>query len=317
MRFYELTITPADSTTPIRTWSSYPNGIYDPGALQVEFDVLVAAAGTPTGASSVTVHGIPLQDLSQAYQFAGMTLELKGGMKAGLPLVNPAQAGTILKGQIFQSFGNWEGTEQRIDFVVLPSQYTTDDPGNIVLNWPAGTPLSQALKQTFSIAYPGSPTSINISGNLVQAHNEVHFCPTLDQFAQTVAEITEGNFGNRVNMGIQGGQMIAYDSSYAPMPMQLAFTDFVGQPTWIALNTIQIKMVLRADLNLGGIIAMPQGLQNLPGFVTTTANSYPSNAKYQTTFQNNFTIQELRQIGNFRSKDAAQWATVANCVTNG
>ena len=102
-RFYSLTITPQGSTTPFRTYTSHPNNIYDPAALNIEYDALVGPYGTPNGASTVTVYGIPLQDLTQAQQFAGMTLELKAGMRAGLPLVNPAQAGTILKGTIFQS----------------------------------------------------------------------------------------------------------------------------------------------------------------------------------------------------------------------
>ncbi|WP_321899137.1 hypothetical protein [Paraburkholderia heleia] len=145
MRYYSLTITPAGSTTPIRVWESHPNGIFNPAALQIEYDALIGPYGTPTGASTITVHGIPLQDLTQAQQFAGMTLELKAGMKAGLPLVNPAQAGTILKGLVYQSFGNWEGTDQTLDFVVIAGAYTNDDPGGFVLNWRAGTQLSDAL----------------------------------------------------------------------------------------------------------------------------------------------------------------------------
>lgn len=316
MRFYELSLTPQGATTPTRVWSSYPNGIFDPGALQIEYDALVGPYGTPSGASTITIHGIALQDLTQPQQFAGMTLELKAGMKAGLPLANPAQAGTILKGQVFQCFGNWEGVDQHLDFVVIPGVYTVDNPGNFVLNWRAGTSLSNALLQTLDVAYPNTPISINISGNLVQNNDEIHICDTLDQLAQAVGDITEGVFDNRVNIGIQGGSIVVWDSTYQPSPIQLAFTDFVGQPTWLAVNTIQLKMVTRADLQMGGIVRMPQGYQNLPGLVTTTAAAYPSSIKYQTTFQNNFIVQELRQIGNFRSNDAAQWVTIANCLQN-
>jgi hypothetical protein len=315
-RFYSLTLTPQGSTTPAYTWTSQPNGIYDPGSLQIEYDALVGLYGTPTGASTVRIRGIPLQLISQAQQFAGMTLELKAGMAApGLPLITPSQAGTILKGNVYQSFGNWEGVEQTLDFVVMPGVYTIIDPGNFVLNWTAGTQLSAALQQTFSVAYPNVPVDMNISADLVQNHDEPHVCGTLDQLAQVVGDITEGVFDNRVNIGIQSGRIVVFDQTYVPSPIQLNFNDFVGQPTWIAVNTVQIKMVARADLRLGGIIKMPQGLQNLPGIATATQNSaLPNGAKYTASFQSNFIVNELRQIGNFRSNDAAQWVTVANCI---
>lgn len=314
-RYYELSLTPVGSTTPTRVWATHPKNIYDPAALQIEFDALVGPYGTPTGASTITVYGIALQDLTQAQQFAGMTLELKAGMKAGLPLVNPAQAGTILKGTIFQSFGNWEGVNQTLDFVVIPGVYTLANPGNLLLDWSAGEELSDALKQTFSVAYPGVPVVMNISADLVQNHDEPHICATLDQFAQMVGDITEGVFDNRVNIAIQAGKIVVYDNTFRPAPVQLNFNDFIGQPTWIAVNTIQVKTVSRADLQIGGLVKMPQGLQNAPGFVNTTSNSFPSSIKYKSTFQDNFIVQELRQVGNFRAADATQWATIINCVS--
>ena len=315
-RYYSLELTTSGATTPIRTWTSHPNGIYDPAALQIEYDALVGPYGTPSGGSTITLHGISLQDLTQAQQFAGMTLELKAGMKAGLPLVNPSQAGTILKGQVFQAFGNWEGVNQTLDFVVLPGTYTLDNPGNFVLTWRAGTKLSDALLQTLDVAYPNAPISMNISSDLVQNHDEIGVYDTIDQLAQVVGDITEGVFDNRVTIGIQAGKIVVFDTTYSPAPVQLVFTDFIGQPTWINVNTIQVKLVARSDLQMGSIVRMPQGLQNLPGFVNTTASSYPSSIKYQTTFQNNFIVQELRQIGNFRAADASQWITIANCILN-
>lgn len=316
MRFYELTLTPQGQTAPVRTWTSHPNGILDPGALQIEYDALVGPYGTPTGASTVTLRGISLKDLTEPNQFAGMTLELKAGMKAGLPLANPAQAGSILKGQVFQCFGNWEGVEQTLDFVVIPGTYTVDNQGDFVLYWTSGSTLSDALQRTFATAYPGMPVDMAISGDLVQNFDEIHVCGTLDQLSQVVGDITEAVFDNRVTIGIQAGRLVVYDSTYSPSPIQLAFTDFVGQPTWLGVNTIQLKLVARADLRMGAIVKMPQGYQNLPGFVTMTASAYPSQIKYQTTFQNSLIVQELRQIGNFRSNDAAQWATIVNCLQN-
>ncbi|WP_321899135.1 hypothetical protein [Paraburkholderia heleia] len=155
---------------------------------------------------------------------------------------------------------------------------------------------------------------MNISADLMQNHDEIHICGTMDELAQLIGDITEGVFDNRVEIGIQAGKIIVFDSSYSTPPIKLAFTDLIGQPTWIETNTIQFKAVCRADLQLGSIISMPQGMQNQPGLVTTTQAAYPSSIKYQTTFQNNFIVQELRQIGNFRSPNAADWSTIVNAV---
>jgi hypothetical protein len=327
MRYYDITVTPVGGTTPFRRWTSHPNGIFDPGALNVEFDIPIVGYGTPMGGQSVTVEGVPLQDLLQAYQFGpqvvdgvqqpGMMFSMKGGMQAGLPLANPTQAGIITAGQIFQSFGNWEGTEMTLDFVLNPAQYSLDLPGNIVLNWTANTLLSQALRETLSVAYPDLPLSINISDQLVQNHDEIHFCSTLDQLAQVLTEITQGNFlGSSypgVSITIQGGKLFVLDSTFTPNTVQLAFTDFVGQPTWIAPNVMQIKLVMRGDIQLGTTLKMPLGLQNNPGIVLTSASSMPSSLKYKSSFQGNFLVNELRQVGNYRSPDGASWVTIANC----
>jgi hypothetical protein len=316
MRYYDLIITPDGSSTPFRRWTSYPNGSYDPCALNIEFDMPVLPYHTPSGGGTVTVHGIALEDLGQAQQFAGMTLTLRAGMKAGFPLANPAQAGLILTGSIIQSFGNWEGTEQSLDFVLNPSIHTFDNPGNFSLNWLQNQPLGDALKQTLSIVYPGMPISMNISPNLVNSFDQPHVVGTLEELAQQIEQWTRLVFQNPVKIAMQGGKIIVYDKTHSPGPIQMVFTDFIGQPTWIDNFIMQVKTVLRADLEVGSIITMPQGMRNGPGSVGTSPPPNPASIKNQSIFQNSFQVTELRQIGNSRSSDAADWCTVFSCVAN-
>lgn len=317
MRYYDITLTTAGSSKPVRQWTSHPNGIFDPGALEVEFDCQVASYATAAQVFSVTIRGISLVDISQAQQFTGMQFAMKGGMQAGLPLANPKQAGLLVAGEVFQSFGNWEGTETRLDLVITPSAYSLDSPGNIVLNWPAGQPLSQALKNAFSVAYPNVPLTINVSDQLVQNFAETHFCATLQELAQCVQGITKGTFlgptYGGVNITAHNGTIYVWDNTGTPAKIQLAFTDFVGQPTWIEPNVMIAKLVMRADLQLGSQITMPQGLQNLPGVVTTTQQSMPSSNNYKTAFQGTFQITELRHVGSSRSLDGASWSTIVKC----
>lgn len=328
MRFYEIDLFAPGSTTPTRTFTSFPGGQFDPGALNVEFDLTVAPYGTPIGGQSITIEGISIADLMQPQQFApqivngalqpGMTLVLKGGMGKGLPLANPLQQGTLLKGQIWQAFGNWEGTEMTLDFVINPGGFDSDNPGNFVLNWQAGQPLSTALQNCLSVAYPSTPLAVNISPHLVQSSTEMHYCGTLEEMAQYIQGVTNGQFLGSTYTGVhivmQGGALSVFDSTATPTTTQLNFSDLVGQPTWIEPNVLQVKLVMRGDLQIGVSVKMPVGLSGQAGQVTTSGNSLPSSTNYLTTFSGSFLITEMRHIGNFRSPDGGSWVTVINCV---
>lgn len=330
MRYYDITLIPQGGGQPVRHWSSHPNFTYDPGALNVEFDMPIVSYGTPAGAMALTIHGVAREDISQAYQFAGMELSVSGGMKAGLPLANPNQAGVLLRGQVFQAFGNWEGTDMRLDLIVYPSRYTIDDPGNFILFWNAGQSLAEALTATLTTAYPEMPISINIGDNLVFDYPEAHYCATLEELAQLVADITHDVFKQKVTITIQAGKIVIYDTTHKPNPIEIQFTDLIGQPTWINQGIMQMKTVMRADLQVGSIIRMQdvsyQGQKitfpNAPGFTTTFASSalseygggLSSTGKDSLTFKNNFAINELRHIGNYRSVSGEDWCTIFNCA---
>jgi hypothetical protein len=315
MRYYEIIVTKKGSSDIAANWTSFPNGVFNPGALNVQFDMPIFRAGIQNSAVTISIEGISLQDLNQAQNFAGMILTIKGGMGKGLPLVNPSQAGVLFSGEIYNAFGNWEGTEQTLDFVVFPeTSYTTDSPGNFVLNWNAGQALGDALTQALNVAYPGVPVKMNISSSLVNNFDFPHFCSTFDQLGSLVHDFTKDNFDNPVHMSMQNGSINVFDGTYNPNPIQLAFTDFIGQPTWIENSQLQIKTVLRADIAIGGQVLMPQGLQNAPGIIMQSSQALPGALKYKSTFSGNFGVAALRHVGNFRSADAANWCTVINCV---
>jgi hypothetical protein len=328
LRYYDIIITPpSGSKAKARQWSSYPKGLtgpFDPGALNIEFDVLVYQNHVPDGGSSITIEGIALEDLLQADQFGSergpyWTIEVSGGMGPGLPLNNPKQVGLLFKGDIYQSFGNWQGTEMTLEFVLNPGGGTQDSPKPIVFNNKAGTPMKPALAQCFSTAFPGMKQQIDIGSNWVQNHDEVGYYHSLDGLAQAIADITDPMFPDiqGVRITLQNGTIRVSDGTKKTNPIQIDFLDLVGQPTWIEIDTMQIKMVMRGDLDVGSSIKLPAGMQNIPGFVQTTAASLPSSQKYKSTFQGVFEIIGLRHLGNFRSSDGAQWVTIATCVTPG
>lgn len=316
MRFYNLTITDTSTGKIVKQWQSHPNGQFDPGALLIEFDAIVTSFNTPIEGQGITIHGVSLSDINQAQDFTGLQLSLYGGMKAGLPLANPNQSGLLMEGLIFQSWGTWEGTEMKLDFILRPDPFYIDQPGNLVLNWHANEPLSNALTNMLKIAYgaqvPPMPIVMNIAP-LTQPFNDCKISSSLTDFRPWLAQVT-AKLGHQVNITIQGGKIIVGDDTYKPTPIQIVFSDLIGQPAWIDPNVMQIKVILRADIVLGDKILMPKGLQSAPGQVLTMGQSMPSNEKYKSAFQGVFRVTQMRHLGNYKSQEGAAWATIINCT---
>lgn len=323
MRFYDLKLTNPQTGKTVREWSSRPGGVYDPHALNVIFDIPVTVGGSPIHQPIIIVEGVAIADIGNAQQFAGTidqdtgaiiggtNLTLTAGMQAGLPLANPRQAGLLAQGTIFQSWGNWIGTDMSLAFIVVPSIYRYDKPGNIVFNWQKGQTLQQSLQQTFSVAYPNIPVTYRISGELVATKNDLHYCPTFDTLAQHVVELTG------VNIAFRAGTIVVFDKTNPLVTTTLSFFDFVGQPTWVAFDTIQVKTVLRGDIQVGDYIEFPKGFYSLPSFVTTQSAAFPSYAKYQSAIQGIFAVNQVRHVGNFRQSDGNDWVSIFNCVVVG
>lgn len=305
-------------------WGTNLTGQYDPGALDIEFDIIVVPYDTPAGGSVVTIYGIPPADLRQSANFMGTApgkgyqFYLKGGFTAGLPLVNPAQAGVLVRGTILQSYANWEGTEMSLDFVLNADIYSPQNPGNFVLNCRAGQTLSSALKQTFSVVYPNYGQKISISDQVKWAHDEIGFWPSLAPMAQSVMEVTKGMLGDTypgVSIWISNDTIFAADGTVAPQSVkQLVYTDLIGQPRWQSLNELLVFLNLRGDISVGDHVQMPQNSAGVPGFVTTTADAANASVNLPMTFEGTFQVTQVRQLGRLRDPNAGSWSTVLYCA---
>lgn len=331
-RYYNLTlIDPSTGATAKRAnGSSYiwttndpTTGAYDPGALDIQFDLPVYPYHEPMGAMPITIYGIGLADLQQSQNFAGttpgagMTAVLKAGMTAGLPLANAKQAGVIAQGTVIQSYGNWVGGEITLDLLIAGSSYTPARPGNIVLDCAAGAPLSTALQKTLSTAFPNFTINMQISAKLVWGYDVKHVASSLEDLASTIHDLTEDALYtgyDGVSIFIVGGAIYVQDGTVSGSTVNIAWTDLVGQPTWIGLNLMQIVLVMRADIQIGDTIKLPAGMTNAAGSISTAPSQTLTGLKTQTSFQGNFLVQQLRQIGNLRSSDGQGWVTVINCT---
>lgn len=299
--------------------------VNNPGALNIEFDILTYAAaqateGGASGASTITIEGVALADLQQTLNFFGMSVQLKGGMTKGLPLANPAQAGLILQGTIYQCYGNWVGQEQSLTLVVYPATFTYGHPGNFVLNWPKGTSLSDALKNTLAVAYPDLGVIVNIANTYVTGYDIHHVCASLIDLGNWLKAFTQTPTSPGVDIFIPANNtLVVLDGAtvLSQKVTQIAFNDLIGQPTWIQPGIVQIMTVLRADIVPGTSVKMPPGYPGSAGAVQTTSAVFanqPNGLKYQTAFQGLFTVLSVRQIGNFRDSAGTSWVTVLQCA---
>ena len=310
-----------DFTVGSKTFSSDNN----PNALNVELDVTVQDADTFVPAQ-VTIWGPAQEDISQATNLMNQPFTLSAGMQTpGLPLATAQapEAGTLIKGYVYASWGNWVGTDMTLNFTVMPGDAPNPPPQpnapnpppkNIVLNWTKGMQLGQALQQTLQTAYPGQAANINISSQLVAPQDTVHYCGTLRELNDFLRPIShqlmvgQQNYPG-VGLVMQQGNIDVHDGTAPPSTKQIQFIDLVGQPTWIALNTISIKTVMRGDLKVGDQITLP------PTPVITTADAQ-SGVNSKLTFQGTFTISSLRHVGNFRQPSGDAWVTIIEALLN-
>jgi hypothetical protein len=353
MRYYDITISKTAGGPPVNLqasgpngnplpgapvqstarWTSHPNGVQrppNPAALDVEFDIYVTPYGlvdANAGASLVRIWGIDLPTLKTAVQFSGnrranppippMFISVKGGMGKGLPLANPAQAGPLCAGQVWQATGNWQGTEQTLDLTMNPAGSSFARDVNLILNWRRRQPLAHALQICLATAFPDAQLVINISPNLIAPGDRVHYAGSLRELGQFLADNTKDMLGNG-SLGVQifalGTTIKVLDGTTVPKPKPLSFFDFIGQPTWIDTAALQFMCPMRADLQVGDTVTMPpQVTQN----ATLTLQSAASNPQFRRddTLQGSFTIISARHTARFRNPDGMQWSSTFNCIT--
>ena len=311
MRYYKIVLTNPE-TGNARTFTSLsPEGKNLPGALNVELDVPVVPFATPYGAAFVHVDGVSLADIGQASDFNGSAISVYAGMTKGLPLANPAQAGLIAQGYVFQAYGNWIGTEQSLDLIINPGTGTGADPKNIVFNWKKGTPFADAVTSTLTTAFPGYTVAVSVNPRLVLPADEVGYYATTGQFAAYLKSMTAAILGGGyagVDVILTEKAFSVYDGSTISAPKAIAFPDMIGQPTWIDPLTVQVKLVMRADLGVGDFIKFPPAQVTNPGTTSPFVNA-------KSTFQGAFQVGAIRHVGNFRQPDAASWVTVVNAYS--
>lgn len=349
MRYYDIRMTNPDGELIKEfgfakfgydtSYTSYINGRTITGALNVEFNIPQGPYATPQQGSWLRVWGIGIDELantkvlgppvgSKDIRFCGITI--KAGMQKGLPLAKPAQAGLILDGSIFRPFGNWQMTDQTLEMNLLPAVGVNN--GQIIaitFDYQTGKSMADAIKEALTNALPKYTIKVEISSDLVVPYPAPGIYNNLNQFAamilkmslqsqfQGIKPLAGGKYGG-VQFRIVGKEITAYDGTKdyggttASNPKQIAFEDIIGQPTWIGTSSINFKCVLRADINVGDFISLPNTLA-VPYVLSTPNAAIPGTpSRNSLAYKGPFVITNVRHYGNFRAPQADNWCTVYN-----
>ena len=334
MRYYDLIITPQNTASqddkkqavntgvstdsqnkkqePMVFSTLNKKGEHNPNGLMLEFDIPVAGFHDCAGNGNngyIRLHGIPISMIQQAANFQNAEIELYAGMSKGLPLVNPEQRGLIVQGQAFQSFGNWQGENTHIEFVLMP---LASQVGNYTFQWKKGDKMIGMIEQVLKRNHPDYTVKSKIKDNLVLTNDESGAYSTISQFARYVFNTSRSIVTDQGYQGVtiivQGKTIIVQDGSSQKKPKDIKYTDIIGQPTWLSIAEMQFKAVIRSDLFVGDFIKIPESV------IKQSSRSMQTFKKNNTTFNGTFQISQIRHVGNSRQPDANSWCTIINCL---
>ena len=328
MRYYSLKITNSSGGPPSRNFpvvrgalvagsnfTSWANGANVRGALKVELDISVYPYAVPRGGSRVQVWGVSLEQIGQASDLNGKLIEVHGGLQSGLPLASDSarskQPGLLVKGSIFQAYGNWIDVEQTLDMIIYP--FNSTEKLNLTHEMPAGTTLQSAIQRTLSVGLPGKTINFNISPNLILPRYDWHVCDNLVSYAKYIQALSQSINTSPSYPGVNicpiKDTISVFDgATQTSEPKQILFQELIGQPTWLGPFKVSFKTPMRHDID-------PTQYVVLPKTVFTTTQQSLSLLRTGVVFQGTFLVTSVRHVGDSTSSDAGAWVTVFEAVS--
>jgi hypothetical protein len=326
MRYYSIEITDqaglpvSINGKPVAFGSHDLHGNVFRGALNIEFDLPVVTADIPAGNGYLKIWGIDLSTLNLASTLNSKNITISAGMRAGLPLANeqvaasPMRSGILFQGTIFQAFGNWQGTEQSLDLIVTTHlsaapQVAPVKNKPIVFSCPLGGSFQSSISQAMAAA--GITSKISVSPLLTPAEPIIFQAGGINNFARSLMDQSQRIVNNPNYLGVKASKTVyGYqfsDNTTPGAPIGVFFNDLIGQPTWLDLLTVQMRLVLRSDITVMATVLMPPA-------ISLNKSKVFGVVKNNIAFTGTGWVQSVRHIGNFRQQDANSWVTVVDSI---
>ncbi|MXV44314.1 hypothetical protein GS501_04545 [Saccharibacter sp. 17.LH.SD] len=304
-------------------------GVFDPGALDIDFQISVIDYASPIGGAegaSITIRGIDPATIGQASSLQGATLRLSAGMGHGYPLAKPEQAGVVLYGQIWSPVGNWEGEDLSLTLFVLPYNGHATTSENTKPNQPPKVPtytyqckrgasLKEAIKASIRQVSPNVEVIFQTANDPVATGDIQGVYHTDHGLFEALADSWEiaTNKQSRITITPRDGKFFCKEPHPDQQAIPIAIEELIGQPTWNNVASITICCPLRADISVGDIITLPDEAGAIGAIHPQSALSFSPPKKRASLFSGKFTVLHVNHLGQFRSADGQQWMTAIDC----
>lgn len=223
-------------------------------------------------------------------------------------------AGTMQFGNSFSSFFGGGNT------------FPLASPLNLIHNLQPNQPLSSAIQQTLSTAFPHANINVNISDMLKLAYQDAGMYQSLEQYAGYLNNLSQSIMGvnsnnnQGPNPGIRitsiGTSLDTWHPPYSLGDADINYLELVGQPTWIKPQTISVKVVLRGGLKPGMYITLPNTVVGFSGPEAMLPAGAPDQRTH-VSLPGTYQITRLLHIGDLRNPDGASWTTNIEAISGG
>jgi hypothetical protein len=203
-------------------------------------------------------------------------------------------------------------------------------PLNLIHNLMPGMNLSGAISETLGRAFSQGGANIGISDALKLNYQDAGMYQNMQQYAQYIQKFSQSILGIKnypgVNMTSKGQGINVWDATKVLGWGQIDYTDLIGQPTWIEIQKIQVKCIMRGDIQCGYHVTVPPGLYGLsptaivthrPGVALNTlqVNAFGVPIGQGSPQRDNVSIPgagvvtKVLHVGDFRNPDGVGWST--------
>lgn len=345
MRWYTIKFTRTiysgyNSSIPYVYTSLDANGFPNPGALEVEFDIVNAMGHYIGPAAHLRIRNVPLQICQQARAYQWTKVEIYAGFFnngfSGFKLANQQQSGAIGFGYVQACIPNYMGTEMVMDFIIvptvsgnpdigLPSTSNPNSPKDYQFNWQIGQTFIEAVKNTLA-----KPLNLKLTGQVdsrIKNNTDKPIQAVKSTFAEfsiylkkLTTNIVNPPIANQiqqyagVNMIFKSfDTVLIFDDSSEQATINLKVEDFIGQPSIYSPQGLDVQSIhpLRADLLMPLSVKFP----NISTLISTSVGSVAgAQEKPLTASTAELRIKQVRHIGKFRDSSAQGWATYLTSI---
>jgi hypothetical protein len=183
-----------------------------------------------------------------------------------------------------------------------------------------GMDLSSAIQQTLSTAFPQANINVLISQGIKMGYQDAGMYQALEQYADYIQKLSQSVLGSKDYQGVQltsyNNTLTALDFTIPVSNGDISYLELIGQPTWLTVNTVSVKVVLRGGLHVGSYVTLPQTLVNFAGADAALPSGSPDQRTH-ISLPGSYYVNKILHIGDFRNPDGASWSTNYELITMG